>query len=157
LVDPSTRRDLLPVAIGDRDRLTKYTGRLPRENLFGNLTQAWIYDPEIMKPSKGTGTGWILVNRAAGAGDIDASERRQRIWQMYQQLSKVPLLEHWQDAVLDATPHYVADLSQPPFPTFGRVMAWKVTIGDDFSSLISSLVSRRVLQLDPPAPIALAS
>ena len=36
------------VLIGDAGRLEKLTGRLPRQNLFGNLTHAWIFDPALV-------------------------------------------------------------------------------------------------------------
>jgi hypothetical protein len=157
LVDPSTRRDLLPVSIGDRDRLTRFTGRLPKENLFGNLTQAWIYDPEIMQPSRGTGTGWILIDERSEPDAVTAAAQRERIWQMYQQLSTVPLPDHWRDTILDATPGYVFDLSAPPLPIFGRVRAWKIAIHEEFPALVSQLVSRRELMLDPEEELAIAS
>ncbi len=35
------------VRIGAHERLTKLTGRLPKANLFGNLTHTWIYDPAL--------------------------------------------------------------------------------------------------------------
>jgi hypothetical protein len=148
LVDPQTRRDVLPVSIGDRDRLTKFTGRLPKENLFGNLVHLWLYDPEIMKPSRGTGSAWLLVDQCSDPAGLQLEHRRDRVWALYQELSKVPLLPHWRDPILDATENYVADLSEPPFPAFGRIRAWKITMPTDFPELVSRLVRERIVTVD---------
>ena len=148
LVDPRTRRDLLPVSIGDRDRLTKFSGRLPKENLFGNLVHTWLYDPEIIKPNRGTGSAWLLVDQVSDPDGFTPENRRDRIWSLYQELSRVPLLPHWCDPILNATRQYVADLSEPPFPTFGRISAWKITMPSDFPELVSRLVRERVLTID---------
>jgi hypothetical protein len=37
------------VEFGNADRLTKLSGRLPRQNLFGPLTQVWMYDKALVE------------------------------------------------------------------------------------------------------------
>ena len=90
LLDPDTSRTLAAVPVGDPRRLDKYSGRLPKDNLFGNLVHTWIYDESLLAPSKATGSAWLLVDRETQAHDIDSLEART--WSLIEQLSPLPLL-----------------------------------------------------------------
>lgn len=142
-------RHPITVSIGDPKRLTKYSGRLPKENLFGNLVHVWIYDPAILKPSRAARTGWILRQ-----ADDMASDHREHVWTLYRQLATVPLLPHWRDVVLDATRDSVTDLRDTPFAPCGRLSALKLTLAEDLAQLVSSLVKAGRLTLHDRAPHA---
>ena len=50
------------ISVQNTSRLTKFSGRLPRENLFGNLVHCWVYDPSIIKPDKAARSGWVMLD-----------------------------------------------------------------------------------------------
>ena len=56
------------VRVGSAEGLQKLAGRLPRENVFGNLAHTWIYDPVIVRPDRATRTHTAQVY-AFVAGD----------------------------------------------------------------------------------------
>ena len=62
------------VTVSKADSLEKLTGRLPRGNLFGNLTHAWLYQGELVKPDRSNRC--VLVLRFDETEDAFA----QRIW-----------------------------------------------------------------------------
>lgn len=141
----------IPVSIGDPKRLTKFSGRLPKENLFGNLVQVWIYDPAILKPSRAARSGWILRQ----TNNLTDSNIREHVWALYRQIATVPLLSHWRDAVLDATRASVTDLAETSYAPCGRLSAWKLTLPDDLPQRISGLVKAGRLQLgDSASPVS---
>jgi hypothetical protein len=79
------QREASWVDVGDGARLEKYSGRLPRENLFGNLAHTWIYDPVILRPDRANRTAWLLDSEAYSA---DSEPRVMReIWALYRLLS----------------------------------------------------------------------
>ena len=89
------------VEVGDPDRLTKFNGRLPKENLFGNLVHTWIYDEVLLKPDRSNKTAWLMLDEPF----TTSSRPRliQGIWSLYKTLSPVPLLDGWSEVVLRAT------------------------------------------------------
>jgi hypothetical protein len=50
------------VHVGNADRLEKFTGKLPRDNLFGNLVHLWLYDPALIRPDRSNRVAWVLVD-----------------------------------------------------------------------------------------------
>ena len=128
--------------VGDPRRLTKLTGKLPRRNLFGNLAHVFIFDENIVQANRGSGTGWVLTAAA------EAELHRHRVWQMVRQLSTVPLLEHWREALLlEVGAEVVTDFDgQSRWPTLGHLCASRIVIDQDrFISTVSRLVRARVL------------
>lgn len=141
--------------IGDEKRLTKLTGRLPKDNLFGNLVHAWLFDERIQKPDFANRAAW-LIDQASVLADPDVRDRR--VWELYTQLSPIPLLPHWHQAVLAVTrAQMVMDLADSDYPPVGDIAAIRVALGDDFIGIVSTLVRTGVLTLEPPAPVAGAS
>lgn len=145
------------VFVGDPDRLEKFSGRLPRENLFGNLAHSWIYDPVVMKPDNSNRIAWVIEPEAWSE---KLTERLlEKVWRTYQSLSPVPLLDHWREPVLDATAsECVTLMHKTAHPPIGRCSAFKVHLGETFLDVISLLVKRRILTLEPnPAALRLAA
>lgn len=131
------------VHVGSADRLEKLTGRLP-ENLFGNLVHCWVYDPALLRPDKTNKTGWVLINQAS----TGHSQMRPQVWRLFQQLSPVPLLNHWMDDVLDETSQSVDWMDQSGYPPLGSVSAAYLTLPDNFSALISGMVKEERIGLE---------
>jgi hypothetical protein len=61
------------VHVGNADRLEKFTGKLPRDNLFGNLVHLWLYDPALTRPDRSNRVAWVLVD---GADDPSVQDLR---------------------------------------------------------------------------------
>ncbi|MDR8763309.1 hypothetical protein FEP90_05025 [Burkholderia multivorans] len=147
LINPDTSQVIAAVPIGDPRRLDKYSGRLPKENLFGNLVHTWIYDEALLTPSKATGSAWLLVDRDTQAHD-DAS-LEERAWSLIEQLSPIPLLPHWRSLVLGMLgDQLVSHLDQTPHTPIGRIYASWITLPDSFSEAISRFVNSGALALD---------
>lgn len=102
------------VFVGDPGRLEKFSGRLPRENLFGNLVHSWIYDPAVLRADFSNRSAWV-VDPVAWSENL-RDQLRARVWQTYQTLSPVPLLEHWCEPLLRATADDCVTLMQQRLP-----------------------------------------
>ncbi|WP_126227728.1 hypothetical protein [Burkholderia ambifaria] len=147
LLDPETSQTLATVPVGDPRRLDKYSGRLPKDNLFGNLVHTWIYDESLLTPSKSTGSAWLLVDRETQAHDLESLE--DRAWSLIEQLSTLPLLPHWRAMVLGMLgEHLVNSLDQTPHAPIGRIHASRIALPDSFSEAISGFVRDGSLGLD---------
>ena len=145
------------VVVGDPDRLEKFSGRLPKGNLYGNLTHMWVYDPAIQTPNKGAKQAWV-IDRQKDVFPSQVSQMRQRIWQAVTQLASIPLLAHWQEPVLQAiwtcmvtefgksgTGDFNPSFSAP----LGGMVAYKVTLLDTFPEIVSTLIRDGTLTLQP--------
>ena len=134
------------VRVGAAEALQKLAGRLPRENVFGNLAHTWIYDPVIVRPDRATRTAWVL-DPAHGA-ETKPEAVLSRVWEVFKLLSPVPLLDEWQPTLMKACfDDCVKAMADSAFPPLGRVSAQKVTVPDSFLSTVSTLVKRGELAL----------
>ncbi|NIF78092.1 hypothetical protein F3J20_11905 [Paraburkholderia sp. Cy-641] len=147
LLDPDSSQALAVVPVGDPRRLDKYSGRLPKDNLFGNLVHTWIYDESLLNPSKATGSAWLLVDRETQAHDVESLEART--WSLIEQLSPIPLLPHWRKRVLDTLGDQVTgNLDQTSHAPIGRIHASRIVLPDSFGEAISGFVRDGSLGLD---------
>ena len=132
----------LTVIVGDPNRLDKLTGRLPRENLFGNLVHAWIFDPVILTPDRAGRTGWDL--REFRPGHINPDADRWSLWSLVKEVSPLSLLDDWQDFMLT----WLFDQSGiRDARSLGRIRATKVVLPKSFEPEVSRLVREGVLAL----------
>ncbi|PTB17576.1 hypothetical protein C9I57_26885 [Trinickia symbiotica] len=147
LIDPDSSQTIAAVPIGDPRRLDKYSGRLPKDNLFGNLVHTWIYDESLLTPSKATGSAWLLVDRETQAHDEAALEAR--VWSLIELLSPIPLLPHWRSLVLaELGDRLVSRLDEPPSAPVGRLDAFRIALPDSFTEAISGFVRSGALAID---------
>ncbi|MEX3690371.1 hypothetical protein AB3X91_17360 [Paraburkholderia sp. BR14263] len=147
LIDPDSSQTIAAVPIGDPRRLDKYSGRLPRDNLFGNLVHTWIYDESLLTPSKATGSAWLLVDHETQAHDEASLEAR--VWSLIEQLSPIPLLPHWRSLVLaELGERLVSRLDETPYAPVGRLDALRIALPDSFTEAISSFVRTGALAID---------
>ncbi|MEC5406576.1 hypothetical protein VOM14_13555 [Paraburkholderia sp. MPAMCS5] len=147
LLDPDNGQPIAAVPIGDPRRLDKYSGRLPKDNLFGNLIHTWIYDESLLKPSKAAGSAWLLVDRGTQEHGLESLEART--WLLIEQLSPLPLLPHWRGRILGMLgDHLVNNLEQTPHAPIGRIHASRIVLPDSFSEAISGFVRNGSLGLD---------
>ena len=147
LLDPGNSQPVATVPVGDPRRLDKYSGRLPKDNLFGNLVHTWIYDESLVTPSRAAGSAWLLVDRETQVHDDESLQAS--VWSLIEQLSPIPLLPHWRTPVLDALGNQlVAHLGDAPYAPVGRIHASRVALPDAFAKAISEFVSSGALSLD---------
>ena len=148
LVEPSATAHAAgdSVRVGNAERLQKLAGRLPRENVFGNLAHTWIYDPVIVRPDRATRTAWVLDPQSSA--DSKCDQVLSRVWEVFKLLSPVPLLDEWQPTLMKACfDDCVKDMSASDFAPLGRISAHKVTVPDSFAGTVSALVKRGDLAL----------
>jgi len=119
------------------DRYGKITGRMPKDNLFGAVTQLWLYDRLVIEPDR--------VNRKAIMLHQDAGDNwKSRLWQLVRQTCHLPLLDHWRDTILDAfqRQEWIVD-----FPGIG-LNGTTINLGsDDVESVIEALIRQGELPL----------
>ena len=146
--------------IGDPKRLEKHTGRLPKRKLFGNLTHVWIYDAAISAPDKGSKTAWLIDKiQPDGNGQSDQfNDMRERIWATVCELASIPLMQHWQDVILDVIwGDMVFDMGKtegsqlnPRYSKpLGGMQAFRVALTDTFPQVVSALIKAGRLTLEP--------
>ncbi|MDR8402145.1 hypothetical protein NE850_38125 [Paraburkholderia sp. USG1] len=147
ILDPTSRKPIAAIPIGDPKRLDKFSGRLPKDNLFGNLVHTWIFDEILLKPSRATGTAWLLLDRHSQSDE--AAWVATRTWSLVTQLSPVPLLPHWRERVLnELADELVTDLSQTASAPIGRLFASVTSLPEAFPQTLSALVRSGDLTLE---------
>lgn len=132
-----------PVWIGNTDRLEKLSGRFPRDNMFGNLSHMWIFDPKVRKPDRSNRHAWVLD---LPSNDGNPGIKPESVWDMVKHLSSVPLMEHWLNPIRERQwGEVVQDLRQSTYPPLGNVSAARVSLPEDWPERISSMVKSGVL------------
>ncbi|MEJ1418732.1 MAG: hypothetical protein RNU03_10035 [Candidatus Sedimenticola sp. (ex Thyasira tokunagai)] len=105
LIGPDNQN--IRIHTGNVDRYGKITGRMPKDNLFGAVTQLWLYDRLVTELDR-VNRRAILLHRESGLSQplnhgVDSGEDiESRLWQLVRQTCHLPLLDHWQVTVLDA-------------------------------------------------------
>jgi hypothetical protein len=131
-------RPLLRVLVGDPLRLDKVTGRCPKNLLLGNLLHAWIFDPCVLQLDQANGCGWLLDH----GEEPEPAQLARRLWRLLQELSPVPLLDHWATTVLA---HIDACGAVKRPPRLGPVTALRLELPDGFVPWVSQCVRNGVL------------
>lgn len=135
------------ISVQNTSRLTKFSGRLPRENLFGNLVHCWVYDPSIIKPDKAARSGWVMLDEPFSPAV--RPRLLQAVWAMYKTLSPVPLLDSWQEVVIRATQEKcISFLDASSFPPIGMATAVRVNLPDSFKDDVSAMVQARMIGIE---------
>jgi hypothetical protein len=145
------------VDVGGTNRLTKFTGHLPRQGIFGPLSHVWIYDKQLSQPDFANRIGWALHHGSAveNRSAKDAALARHvyladRVWMLLKRLSPVPLLDHWRTPVMDwGWSTGVITRLDDPYPPLGPLAGARVSLGEGYLPHISDLVQRGVLTLEP--------
>lgn len=79
-------------SVGD---LSKLTGKTPPSTVLGAFCHVWIFDPALQNPNRGSGLAYVV-----GTQDESLDHIRERTWTVVQELSRIPLLDHWCDEVM---------------------------------------------------------
>ena len=125
------------------DRLTKQSSRLPKQNLFGPLSQMWVFDKSLQQPDRVNRIGWALQ-----VGET-TEQLHARAWRLIQNLSPVALLDHWQGEILQWCKAKQATeiMGTNLYPVLGDVHAMRVSLTDHFMDFISEGVRAGRLRL----------
>ncbi|MBL8485352.1 MAG: hypothetical protein JNJ60_24360 [Rhodocyclaceae bacterium] len=143
--ETSRRHRPTVLEVGDHKRLTKYSGRLPAETLFGALVHAWIYDRALARPDHAARRAWVLMPELPERTEAFLAALRARAWQVVKGLSPVPLLDDWQDTVL----HKLQDEGACVGGTsVGTLYGMRITLPETFAEMVSGLVKRGEIGLD---------
>jgi len=88
------------VQIGEADRLNHHTGRMPTNNVFGNMAHLWLFDRLIAEPDLANRRTMALFRQyeMTKNGPLAA---HHRIWPLARAICHLPLLDHWADAVIN--------------------------------------------------------
>lgn len=81
---------------GQVSDLTKVVGKTPPTTVLGALCNVWIFDPTLQQPNRSAGEAYVI-----GLPNETPSELLARAWTVIQDLSQIPLLEHWCNDVMD--------------------------------------------------------
>ncbi|MBX3670916.1 MAG: hypothetical protein KF778_21165 [Rhodocyclaceae bacterium] len=141
----TSQRKLAAFDIGDHKRLTKYSGRLPAETLFGTLVHAWIYDRALARLDYAGRRGWVLMPERPERTEAFLAALRARAWQVVKSLSPVPLLDPWQDTVLRKLQDEGGCVGGD---AVGNLYGMRVTLPENFPEIVSGLVKRGEIGLD---------
>ena len=75
--------------------LTKLTTKTPSTSVLGVFCNVWIFDPVLQKPNRSNGEAFVM-----GATGESREHIWLRAWSAVQDLSHIPLLDHWQHQVM---------------------------------------------------------
>jgi hypothetical protein len=98
--DPSFSREL---SVGNVENFEKITGRMPASNLFGAMTQLWLFDRLAVEPVYGERKG-LRICRVEGAEDADPCKQEidsKLTWNLLNEVSPLPLLDDWRGPVIE--------------------------------------------------------
>jgi len=128
------------VEAGSASNLSMYSGRL-RQNLFGPLSQTWLYDGTFAQADRANRIGWLL-HRAAPGEDQDQVHQilADKAWALTCQLAPVALLDTWRQPIQDwcrQTKSY-EHLDDPLYPPLGGIHALRVSVTDHLLRFVSA-------------------
>lgn len=134
--------------VGNAGRLDKFAGRLPKQNLFGPLSQVWLYDKSLLHVDRTNRIGWVLHRGSSEESDAQCGAALlSQAWRMTRQLSPVALLDDWRESLqawcLEARAFERMD--DPRYPPIGGIHGMRVSISDHFLRYVSEGVRSRFL------------
>ncbi|WP_373741599.1 hypothetical protein [Neisseria sp.] len=116
--------------------LCKHITKYPTHH-YGAVTHMFLYAGVLAEPDLDAKTGWVILDDVSA--DLDKAA-----WQCLQQLSDVPLLEHWQHRILDELSNkgcisrYLPAIDE--HAAVVGVQAAKVAVPEDFGELVTCLL-----------------
>jgi hypothetical protein len=115
---------------------------MPKTGLLGNLLHRWIFDPKLLRLDHTARAAWWFDSQASEPG-----QQRDALWTLVKELSPVPLLDMWADAVLS----YLRSRGLAAPPRLGSIQTLRLEIPEDFVAWVSAGVAAGLLPVEPPA------
>lgn len=75
--------------------LQKIAARTPPNTILGSLCHVFIYDVVLRSPNRTTGEAYVF-----GLPDQNRDDTEDRMWSQVQDLSPVPVLDHWRGCLM---------------------------------------------------------
>lgn len=145
LTDSSLHEHLL--FTGNNGNLDKRTTRHQRTR-FGTLVHLWLFDKRCLEPDRSNGQAFLLLRG-------DDANWRDRLWVLLKETTSLPLLEHWQDGVLDYLQHSQMVV---PFGGYGGLCGWQMQLDTPaLTAFIRDAICTGALSLTPHPYSALPS
>ncbi|MDR0458504.1 MAG: hypothetical protein LBH10_05710 [Burkholderiaceae bacterium] len=135
------------VETGSSAHLSKFSARLPPRNLFGPLSQTWLYDSAFEQPDRANRIGWVIYRSAPSEQQQAHKALADKAWALTGQLSPVALLDAWREPIQAWCEHTRAwdSLDDRLYPPLGGIAALRVSITDAFLRFISQGVREHSL------------
>jgi len=116
-----TSDGIVRLNLGSPESLEFLSGRLPT-SIFGNLIQVFVYKHLVQKPDFANRKAVQLFKKD------DTGNHSDKLWTLVKNLSPLPLLDQWQDVILNLfrEKHWLQDI-----PGIGEVSAHVVSIPED--------------------------
>lgn len=143
--DPGGEQRRKCVLVGETKRLDHYSGRMPGQNVFGDMAHLWIFDRLVAEPDL-SNRRTIALFRASDVHPNEVTHNaRHRIWQVAKSLCHLPLLDHWAATVIDTfyQRDWIKDLRG--IGVDGAMI--DLSLGDEIEDEISHLIRKGVLTL----------
>lgn len=128
--------------VTDVDGYCKTTARMPKDNMFGEVVNLWLFKQLIEQPDTALRRGIALC-----LPDEDAETRFNKAWELVKTVCHLPMLEHWRDDVLDV----FQSRGWIRYLNGHNVCAVNVAIADDVDDVVSQLIRERRLSIDAAA------
>ncbi|RUT66515.1 hypothetical protein CKG00_09025 [Morganella morganii] len=125
---------------GNTDNLDKRTTRHQRTR-FGTLSHLWLFDKRCLTPDRANGQAVLLLPK-------DAPDLHHRVWALLHETCTLPLLPHWQDAVL--TMLHTSQMLTPLPASYGEIVGWQLALDiPRLTELISGAIALGELRTSP--------
>ncbi len=137
----STNGDRIKIHAGHVEDLSKITTKTPPTTVLGQFCNVWIFDPALQKPNRRNGEAFVL-----GTPDEPAKQIHRRAWSTVQELSQLPLLDHWQDELMP-----LLTRNEWVIPLSGKgVQGFKISLpADAFEAVVTEGFKGKILSVEP--------
>lgn len=83
--------------IGNPARLDKLTGRMPKQNLFGDIVQVYLFDKTVVETDVANRRAILLVPQ-------DQPDPQATLWNLFKSVCHLPLLDNWRAILMAMAP-----------------------------------------------------
>lgn len=136
------------VEVGSVEGMGKFSTRLPRQNLFGPVSQMWIYDKSLQEIDKANRIGWV-IHHEQQSHRADADRLDAQVWELVKNLSPVALLDHWREPLIEwcLDRKAVQEIGSDLYPRLGPIRGVRVSLSDYFLEHVSHCVRQGAITL----------
>jgi hypothetical protein len=128
--------------IGD---LTKITTRTPPTTVLGTFCHVWIFDPALQQPNRRNGEAFVL-----GLPEETSEQILRRAWSTIQELSQLPLLDHWRDELMQLL---IGNEWIMPLSGEG-VQGFRISLpAEALEAAVSDGFKRKIFAVEPVTPV----
>lgn len=133
--------DRVKINAGHVGDLSKITTKTPPTTVLGVFCHVWIFDPALQQPNRSKGEAFVL-----GTPDETPEQILLRAWSTIQELSQLPLLDHWRDELMQLLTE-----NEWIIPLSGEgVQGFRVALpADALAAAVSDGFKRKIFAVEP--------